>query len=235
MKLGFDVRNDVKKLIDTVPEWQAMNQTWKSLVDLSNLKAVIMKEDPSFFEKSAEGRTTSPIGLESAVLNEYMRCWAMLLLNVIKRAVSGDESGLSELVYRCLGRSLSKAEQMSDWEKRPLRETQVLYAAGDAYCLIEVYKCLIEGKVQCRADLSKFIKASLKGSSSITSTRKRKAPSEIVLEVMSKLQNKEEGAASAQENTMGQINDQSSIKLVCDNMFQGNFTPLYILYTIHTV
>ncbi|CAL8143621.1 unnamed protein product [Orchesella dallaii] len=192
MKLGFDIRNDVKMLIDTVPEWREMNQTWKSLVDLSNLKAVIMKEDPSFFEKSAE--------------------------------VPGDESGLSELVYRCLGKSLSKAEQMSDWEKRPLRESQLLYAAGDAYCLIEVYKTLVEQKVECRADLAKFIKTSLKGSSSTTAPRKRRAPSEIVLELMSKLQKENENAngnAAQADDTMGEIHDSSSIKLVCDNMFQG--------------
>ncbi|ODN03320.1 Exonuclease mut-7 [Orchesella cincta] len=186
MKLGFDVRNDVKMLIDTVPEWQEMNQTWKSLVDFSNLKSVIMKEDPSFFEKSAEG----------------------------------DESGLSELVYRCLGKSLSKAEQMSDWEKRPMRESQLLYAAGDAYCLIEVYKSLRDRTVECRADLAKFIKSSLKGSSSTTASKKRKAPSEIVFDLVLKMQNEVDNPIPV-ENNMEEANDPSSIKLVCDNMFQG--------------
>ncbi|XP_070614504.1 exonuclease mut-7 homolog isoform X2 [Erythrolamprus reginae] len=54
------------------------------------------------------------------------------------------EKGLSLLVQEVLGRPLDKAEQLSNWEKRPLRETQVLYAACDAYCLLEVHAKLLE-------------------------------------------------------------------------------------------
>ncbi|VEN35646.1 unnamed protein product [Callosobruchus maculatus] len=46
---------------------------------------------------------------------------------------------LSTLVHHCLGRPLDKSEQFSNWEKRPLRDTQVAYAALDAYCLIQAY------------------------------------------------------------------------------------------------
>ncbi|KAM3825575.1 exonuclease mut-7 homolog isoform 2-T5 [Vipera latastei] len=49
------------------------------------------------------------------------------------------EKGLSLLVQEVLGRPLNKAEQLSNWEKRPLREAQILYAASDAYCLLEVH------------------------------------------------------------------------------------------------
>ena len=37
-------------------------------------------------------------------------------------------SGLSLLVEQCLGRPLDKCQQLSDWERRPLREEQVRYA-----------------------------------------------------------------------------------------------------------
>ncbi|XP_029143080.1 exonuclease mut-7 homolog [Protobothrops mucrosquamatus] len=54
------------------------------------------------------------------------------------------EKGLSLLVQEVLGRPLNKTEQLSNWEKRPLRETQILYAASDAYCLLEVHAKLLK-------------------------------------------------------------------------------------------
>lgn len=55
--------------------------------------------------------------------------------------VTSAEKGLKELVQICCNKSLDKAEQISDWERRPLRNTQILYAAVDAYVLTEI--CMI--------------------------------------------------------------------------------------------
>lgn len=44
---------------------------------------------------------------------------------------------LSNLLTMLLGRRLDKTMQTSDWEARPLSEQQILYAANDAYCVLE--------------------------------------------------------------------------------------------------
>lgn len=45
-----------------------------------------------------------------------------------------SEKGLSLLVQQVLGKPLDKTEQMSNWEKRPLRISQIRYA-GMALCM----------------------------------------------------------------------------------------------------
>ncbi|KAM9082999.1 LOW QUALITY PROTEIN: exonuclease mut-7 homolog [Megaptera novaeangliae] len=50
--------------------------------------------------------------------------------------------GLSLLVRQVLGKPLDKMQQLSNGDRRPLGEGQLVYAAADACCLLEVYWAL---------------------------------------------------------------------------------------------
>ncbi len=58
------------------------------------------------------------------------------------RKPNSSEKGLSALVESLLGLPLDKRDQISNWSRRPLRENQVVYAALDAYVLLEVFEAL---------------------------------------------------------------------------------------------
>jgi hypothetical protein len=58
--------------------------------------------------------------------------------------------GLAGICEKIFGKRLSKFEQMSNWENRPLREAQLHYAALDAYILIEVFERMMEDQKSLR-------------------------------------------------------------------------------------
>ncbi|XP_045510918.1 exonuclease mut-7 homolog [Colias croceus] len=60
-----------------------------------------------------------------------------------------EGKGLSSLVQICFGVPLKKTEQCSNWELRPLRKTQIHYAALDAYVLLDIYSYLQKLSNEC--------------------------------------------------------------------------------------
>ncbi|NXJ95664.1 MUT7 Exonuclease, partial [Corythaixoides concolor] len=131
------------------------------------------------------------------------------------RGFRQPEKGLSLLVQHVLGKPLDKTEQLSNWEKRPLREEQILYAASDAYCLLEIYEKLC--KDPASFGLSSDLTESLVGKPSIKPRAKKQL-------------NKQEVPSPSGQQCKGLKNETScppapispkEFSVVCDNMLQG--------------
>jgi len=65
------------------------------------------------------------------------------LVDLFQKLNNQKNPGLAGLCEMILGLPLSKVEQMSNWENRPLRQSQLHYAAMDAYVQIPIYQVLL--------------------------------------------------------------------------------------------
>ncbi|NXI34108.1 MUT7 Exonuclease, partial [Galbula dea] len=129
------------------------------------------------------------------------------------RGFRQPEKGLSLLVQHVLGKPLDKTEQLSNWEKRPLREEQVLYAASDAYCLLEIYEKLCKDPTSF--GLSSDLTASLVGKPSTKPRAKNQLNKQ---EVPSGQQC--QGSKKETSSRPAPISPKE-FSVVCDNMLQG--------------
>ncbi|NXY11624.1 MUT7 Exonuclease, partial [Pteruthius melanotis] len=132
-----------------------------------------------------------------------------------ERGVRQPEKGLSLLVQHVLGKPLDKTEQLSNWEKRPLREEQILYAASDAYCLLEIYERL------CKDPESFGLGSDLTESLVGKQSKKPRAKKQL---------NKQEAPSPSGQECQGPRTEPSrppapispqELSVVCDNMLQG--------------
>uniref|UniRef100_A0A3B3QDF2 Exonuclease 3'-5' domain containing 3 n=1 Tax=Paramormyrops kingsleyae TaxID=1676925 RepID=A0A3B3QDF2_9TELE len=116
------------------------------------------------------------------------------------------EKGLSLLVKQVLGKPLNKTEQLSNWERRPLRISQLRYAANDAYCLLDVYLALSQDPA--RYSLPANLCCAPAGQAGNCKEAK-------------KLKEKRKQARPPRVMQLGPPMEPRQLRVVCDNMLQG--------------
>ena len=126
------------------------------------------------------------------------------------------------MVRLCTGTPLNKDEQWSNWEKRPLRETQKIYAAADAYCLVEIFDFM---KIRCqekRIDLHKILHGmcqETKPAGSSAKKNKKRTAAEMVKNVTNMARNYPRSTGSL----FKAVQPANSVKIVVDSMFACKF------------
>uniref|UniRef100_UPI00358FCF42 exonuclease mut-7 homolog n=1 Tax=Myxine glutinosa TaxID=7769 RepID=UPI00358FCF42 len=140
LKLGYSLSGDLKNLTRAYPFLAPALKNLERLLDLELLHKQLLD-----LGLSLEIPSSTFDGSLQAENWEYDLATEPSCPSLKTRSVCrADERGLSSLVCQTLGWPLDKRQQLSNWEQRPLTTAQKAYAAADAYCLLEVYKSLME-------------------------------------------------------------------------------------------
>ena len=143
---------------------------------------------------------------------------------IVNLARSSKERGLSGLTERTLGSMLDKKEQISDWTKRPLKSSQITYAALDAFCLLEVYDSLYEAVSKNEKLLKKFDNLD-----QYLRRHSNKLPKPASKKKDRSDQANLEGGTSVDAEfapDSGTFIDPPQLKVVCDNMLEVYFSVI---------
>ncbi|KAL5484494.1 hypothetical protein EMCRGX_G021006 [Ephydatia muelleri] len=153
LKLGYQIDADLSMLARSCRYLADVLACPKRVVDLKVLAANLqtchyaeeLPEHPvlkSFLQSTSKGRDHSTSGCLSNGGSDGDTLEVQGVLGNGDGRCSEARSGLSALVHKYTGRPLDKSQQISNWERRPLKPDQVKYAALDAFCLLGLYEAL---------------------------------------------------------------------------------------------
>ncbi|KAG9354167.1 hypothetical protein JZ751_012291 [Albula glossodonta] len=199
LKLGYGMSGDLKSLLATWPQFTDEPLKVDGVLDLLNVHQQMQRNC-----RGGGGR-----GPRSVEVGE-----------------GSAEKGLSLLVQQVLGKPLDKMEQLSNWERRPLRNSQLRYAAIDAYCLLEVYLTLSQDPTRFHLPVDLHsIPSSQAGNNKEEKKSKKNREKEkgkqarcrrVPSDALSQKSHVQPGATS-----QGVAMKPQQLHVVCDNMLQG--------------
>jgi len=148
---------------------------------------------------------------------------AILDLETLKAKLSNmlglpqtNTRGLSGLCESLLGLPLNKTDQISDWSRRPLRQSQIIYAALDAFVCLEIYKTAMT--IAKEKGVSEELKEVFKTSSLKKVDKEKKEPKfkeKVSREIL------EKNVPDLVNPLFTTPSPPQVMKLVCDDMLQG--------------
>ncbi|CAO1409572.1 unnamed protein product [Diamesa hyperborea] len=152
---------DVIKLMEQIPEheWSKLGRMIFNNDDILKL-GFAHATDLTMLDKFAALNIQSALSQQSASYLDLQELWTRC--NEIHMKFPYRDDGcsgksLSTLVYACLGKKLDKSNQFSNWQQRPLRKEQLLYASLDAFCLFEIYDVIAGQITNMDIDFNEFI------------------------------------------------------------------------------
>ncbi|XP_072908201.1 exonuclease mut-7 homolog isoform X2 [Hemitrygon akajei] len=195
-KLGYALSGDLHGLCTSYPILKDVVQTTVGILDLLNVHKELQRVP--VHRKDCKG--------------------AENMLAPVKNRLDSDcgqqQKGLSLLVQYVLGKPLDKTQQLSNWEKRPLSRQQIIYAATDAYCLLDLYDALYQDVEHFRLNYSLRNCLKLK----VEKSRKENKP----------MKDRSSAATLVQDTQLAQDETSPSspvspadFRVICDNMLQG--------------
>ncbi|CAB3231015.1 unnamed protein product [Arctia plantaginis] len=135
----------IDALILNKPEYSSCwSLFYKSFLDNAEIIKIGFGLEQDFKEMKATVVGLGNIKVQGEGLLDLSLLWKSLISNGLTIPGNSDNgNSLSSVVQSCFGLPLEKSEQCSNWELRPLRSTQIVYAALDAHVLVQIYDFLL--------------------------------------------------------------------------------------------
>ncbi|XP_076140013.1 exonuclease mut-7 homolog [Alosa pseudoharengus] len=207
LKLGYGMSGDLRSLVATWPEFSEEPLKVEGMLDLLHVHQKI--------QMSRRGCEGGPRSVEVGDGDGHGRGGA------------SSEKGLSLLVQQVLGRPLDKQEQLSNWERRPLRLGQLRYAAADAYCLLDVHSVLKEN--HARFGLPTDLLSLVPSPSAAGKKKEERTPRDKSRRGRKKTKDSQQASVAEplsqplgpSPGEGGPVVALQDLRVVCDNMLQG--------------